>query len=140
MNKDEKTLNLPLNLGIKVHHTCLRSKNGYQKIYRFFSKPAKNRRHVNWNSAQNPQASNLPIFKICRFFTEKFAGRLNWNSANIGVWLLWLCCFMLINCSTCNSDTFFHFFQNSISIPKCPIKYPICKAASRKLTAETVKL
>ena len=33
--------------------------------------------------AKNPRVPILPIFEICRFFAEKFAGPVNWNSAPI---------------------------------------------------------
>ena len=40
---------------IKMPHTCLRSKNGCQ-----------------FSTCENPRVPILPIFEICRFFTEKF--------------------------------------------------------------------
>ena len=35
--------------------------------------------------SENPRVHVLPIFKICRFFTEKFAGGVNWNSAGMKI-------------------------------------------------------
>ena len=60
------------NILAKVPHTCLRSKNEWQ---------IRNRR------AQKLPTSGfrvLPISEFYRFFTEKFADLLNWNSAGLG--------------------------------------------------------